>query len=30
LFLGLLTINWIFGISVLMLVKYVFLKKLTN
>jgi putative MATE family efflux protein len=30
LFLGLLIINWIFGISVLMLVKYVFLKKLTN
>ena len=30
LFLGLLVINWIFGISVLMLVKYVFLKKLTN
>ena len=30
LFLGLLAINWIFGISVLMLVKYVFLKKLTN
>ena len=30
LFLGLLVINWIFGISVLMLVKYVFLKKITN
>lgn len=30
LFLGLLVINWVFGISVFLIVKYIFLKKLTN